>query len=221
MISLAIVDDSSMLSLGLSRALESGCGIDLIGVFDLTAKSIHGVEVLKPDVVLMGMKWPAMDRIGTCRRLRQESPATRVLMVAPEMRDEEVLASIMAGASGYVAMNVRRQELIRAIHTVAGGGFYFESSTVDRVIGRLQELNSLSDMDRTDELNEREVLVLNMMAEGYGNERIGESLGISDKTVRNNITKLRTKLDLHSRTELAVYAARREILNELRLRSGE
>ena len=95
-------------------------------------------------------------------------------MLASEVRDEEVLASVMAGASGYIAMNVPRSVLVRAIHTVAGGGFHFESSTIDRVIGRLHEMNTLRDMDRPDDLTGREVLILNMIAEGYGNEQIGE-----------------------------------------------
>ena len=219
--SLAILDDNQMLRLGLASALESGCGIELVGVFDLTDESISEIENLRPDLVLMGMQWPVMNRIGICRRIRHSCPATRLLMLATEVRDEEVLASVMAGASGYIAMNVPRSELVRAVHAVAGGGFHFESSTIDRVIGRLHEMNSLQDTERPDELTERELLILNMIAEGYGNEQIGQSLAISEKTVRNNITQLRTKLRLHSRAQLGAYAARREILHELRLRSVE
>ena len=222
MIRLAIIDDNRMLRLGLSTALESGCGIDLVGVFDLAGEFMPEIDELKPDLVLMGMKWPAMSRIGVCRSIRRESPATQVLMLAAEVRDEEVLASIMAGASGYIAMNSRRSELIRAVHIIAGGGSYFESSVVDRVIGRLQEMNSVArvDVGGSEGLTEREVLILNMIAEGFSNEEIGESLGISHRTVRNNITELRTKLDLHSRPQLAAYAVRREILHELRLKSS-
>ena len=220
MIRLAIVDDNRMLRQGLSTALESGCGIDLVGVFDLADEFMPEMEELKPDLVLMGMKWPAMSRIGVCRNIRRDSPATQVLMLASDVRDEEVLASIMAGASGYIAMNSRRSELIRAIHIVAGGGSYFESGTVDRVIGRLQDMNSLADVDGPDALTEREVLILNMIAEGFSNETISTSLGISTRTVRNNITELRGKLDLHSRTQLAAYAARREVLHELHLKSN-
>ena len=220
MINLAIVDDNEMLRQALHGALDSGCGIEIVGVLDLAAESISHVETLETDLVLMGVNWPAMSRVDICRRLIQKSPSTRVLMLASEVRDEEVLASIMAGASGYIAMNVPRAELIRAIHIVAGGGFYFESGTVDRVIARLQDMKSVADWSVLDELTEREVLILNMIAQGFGNDQIGESLGISDKTVRNNITRIRMKLDLHSRAELAAYAARREIIHELHLRSG-
>lgn len=220
MIRIAIVDDNRMLRAGLQTALESGCGIELVGVFDLADDFIPEIGELEADIVLMGMKWPAMDRIGVCRNIRHESPATQVLMLASEVRDEEMLASVIAGASGYIAMNAHRPELIRAIHLIAGGGSYFESCAVDRVIARLQDMNSIRDMAQPDELTEREVLVLNMIAEGYGNEAIGESLGISNRTIRNNITNLRAKLDLHSRSQLAAYAARREILYELRMKSG-
>ena len=220
MITLAIIDDNRMLRLGLRTALVSGCGIDLVGIFDLTDEFMPKMGELKPDLVLLGMKWPAMDKIGVCRNIKHESPATQVLMLASEVRDEEVLASIMAGASGYISMNARRSELIQAIHIIAGGGSYFESSTVDRVIGRLQEMDSVPDVDRPDALTEREVLILNMIAEGFRNEEISTSLGVSTRTVRNNITELRAKLDLHSRPQLAAYAARREILHELHVKSN-
>ena len=143
-----------------------------------------------------------------------------LLILLASVRDEEVLASVMAGASGYIAMNSRRSELIRAIHIAAGGGSYFESGTVDRVIGRLQDMNSVADVDGPDALTEREVLILNMIAEGFSNEKISTSLDISTRTARNNITELRGKLDLHSRTQLAAYAARREVLHELHLKSN-
>ena len=222
MIRLAIIDDNRMLRLGLTTALESGHGIELAGVFDLTDKFMPEIEKLKPDLVLMGIKWPAMYRIGVCRDIRRVSPATQVLMLASDVRDEEILASIMAGASGYIAMNARRSELIQAIHIVTGGGSYFERSTVERVISRLQEMNIVTDVDRggSDGLTEREVLILNMIADGFRNDEISERLVISYSTVRNNITDLRTKLDLHSRAQLAAYAARREILYELHLKSN-
>ena len=222
MIRLAIIDDNKMLRLGLTTALESGQGIELAGVFDLADEFMPEIEKLKPDLVLMGMKWPAMYRIGVCRDIRRVSPATQVLMLASDVRDEEILASIMAGASGYIAMNARRSELIQAIHIVAGGGSYFERSTVERVISRLQEMTILADVDRggSDGLTEREVLILNMIANGFRNNEISERLVISYSTVRNNITELRTKLDLHSRAQLAAYAARREILYELHLKSN-
>ena len=222
MIRLAIIDDNRMLRLGLTTALESGHGIELAGVFDLTDKFMPEIEKLKPDLVLMGIKWPAMYRIGVCRDIRRVSPATQVLMLASDVRDEEILASIMAGASGYIAMNARRSELIQAIHIVTGGGSYFERSTVERVISRLQEMNIVADVDRggSDGLTEREVLILNMIADGFRNDEISERLVISYSTVRNNITDLRTKLDLHSRAQLAAYAARREILYELHLKSN-
>ena len=221
MITLAIIDDNQVLRAGLSMALESGCGVELVGVFDLADGSILELSNLRPDVVLMGMKWPPMSRIEICRYIRSESPETKVLMLASEVREEELLASIMAGASGYIAMNSRRPDLLRVIHIVASGGYYFENCMVDRVIGRLQDMHSMADLEEPDELTKREVLILNMVADGFGNDRIGESLGISDKTVRNNMTHLRTKLDLHSRAELAAYAARREILRELHRKAGE
>ena len=209
-----------MLKNSLSQAFESRCGVEVVGAFDLAGEAISEIKSLNPDLVLMGMKWPPMDRIGICRRLRQECPATRVLMLASEVRDEEVLASVMAGASGYIAMNARRSELIRAIHIVAGGGSYFESSAVDRVIGRLQEMTSLADVQAPDDLTEREVMIINMIAEGWTNEEIGEAFGLAVKTARNRITEIRSKLGLDSRTQLAAYAARREILRELHLQSG-
>ena len=226
MIRLAIIDDNRMLRLGLEVAFEPRCGIELVGSFDLDDRTVKEMDGLKPDVVLMVMKWSVVSLIESSRKIRYASPETKILMLAPEARDEDVLASIMAGASGYVSMNARRSELIRVVHVVAGGGYFFERGVVDRVIGRLQEMNSVADVDEADSLTERDVLILNMIAEGHGNEEIGASLGIATPTVRNIITRLRTGLSLHSRTQLASYAVRREILHEFhsvsnRLRESE
>ena len=226
MIRLMIVDDNRMLRLGLEAAFESGGGIELVGSFDLGEQTVIEMEGLKPDVVLMVMKWSVVSLIETSRKIRYLSPETKVLMLAPEARDEDVLASIMAGASGYVSMNARRSELIRVVHVVAGGGYFFERGVVDRVIGRLQDMNGVADVDEVDALTERDVLILNMIAGGRGNEEIGASLGVATPTVRNIITRLRAKLSLHSRTQLAAYAVRREILHEFhsvsnRLRESE
>ena len=226
MIRLMIVDDNRMLRLGLEAALESGGGIELVGSFDLGEQTVIEMEGLKPDVVLMVMKWSVVSLIETSRKIRYLSPETKVLMLAAEARDEDVLASIMAGASGYVSMNARRSELIRVVHVVAGGGYFFERGVVDRVIGRLQDMNGVADVDEVDALTERDVLILNMIAGGRGNEEIGASLGVATPTVRNIITRLRAKLSLHSRTQLAAYAVRREILHEFhsvsnRLRESE
>ena len=219
MIRLAIIDDNRMLRAGLESTFETGCGIDLVGSFDLSDESVEEMERLKPDVALMIMKWSAISLIETSRKIRYASPDTRVLMLAPEAREEDVLASIMAGASGYVSMNVRRSELIRVVHIVAGGGYFFERGMVDRVMGRLQEMNSVAGVDEEDSLTDREVLIINMVAAGHGNERIGENLGVATATVRNIITRLRGKLGLNSRTQLAAYAVRREILHEFHLKT--
>ena len=153
------------------------------------------------------MRWPETEGLAACREIRGTVPSTKVVMLSSVEREEEVLASIVAGASGYVCTNASRAELVRTIRVAASGGSYFDRAVSSRVIGRLQELNgAASPVD--DGLTEREESILALIAEGFDNGEIGERLSLARTTVRNNITRIRLKLDLDSRPKLVAYAVR-------------
>ena len=205
MISLTIVDESEFLWLGLRAAIERDGDIEVIGDFLPGAESLAEVRRLRPDVVLLSMRWPAAEGLAACREIREAVPSTKVVMFSPREREEETLASIMAGASGFVCTNSSRAELVRAIRVAASGGSYFDGGVTARVIGRLQRLSGES-APGVDGLTEREMSILALIAEGFGNGEIGERLNLATTTVRNNITRIRSKLGLDSRAKLIAYA---------------
>ena len=132
-------------------------------------------------MVLLSMRWPSTEGLNTCREiLGVRSPSTKVVMFSSREREEETLASIVAGASGFVCTNSSRVELIRAIRVAASGGSYFDRGVTERVIGRLRELSSDESMAVSDVLTEREMSILDLVAEGFGNGEIGVRLSLGD-----------------------------------------
>ena len=210
MINLAIVDESEFLRLGLRTAIETSGDIEVIGDFQPGEATVEEVGRLRPDVVLLSMRWPATEGLASCRQIRAAVPSTNVVILSSTEREEEVLASIVAGASGYVCTNASRGELIRTIRVAASGGSYFDGEVTARVIGRLQELSGeVSPVG--DGLTDREKSILALLAGGFDNGEIGERLSLATTTVRNNITRIRSKLDLDSRSKLVAYAVEQRL----------
>ena len=214
LISLTIVDESEFLRLGLRAAIETGGDIEVVGDFRLNCETLAEVEQLGPDVVLLSMRWPATEGLAACREIRGAVPSTKVVMLSSTEREEEVLASIMAGASGLVSTNASRTELIRTIRVASNGGSYFDWGVTERVLDRLQELNGSEAASIPDALTDRELSILAMIAEGCGNGEIAERLNVATPTVRNAITRIRSKLGLNSRPKLVAYAVQRGLTGD-------
>ena len=191
-------------------AIETSGDIEVIGDFAPGEETVAEVERLRPDVILLSMKWPATEGLAVCREIREAVPSTKVVMLSSTGHEEEVLASIMAGASGHVFTNASRDELVRTIRVAASGGSYFDESVSARVIGSLQELSGEA-FPVGDELTDREASILALLAEGLGNGEIGERLKLAKATVRNNITRIQLKLDLDSRSKLVAYAVEQRL----------
>lgn len=214
MISLIIVEESELLRLGLRVAIEAGGDIEVIGDFRPSDEAVAEVERLGPDVVLMSMRWPGIEGVAACREIRGSVPSTKVVMLSSTEREEEILASIIAGASGYVSTNTSRTEVVRTIRVAANGGSYLDWGVTERVLGRLQELNGRESTPVADALTDREVSILTMIAQGCSNGEIGERLNVATSTVRNNITRIRSKLGLNSRSKLMAYAVQQGLIGD-------
>ena len=190
-------------------------GIEVIGDCRLDGETLDVVERLRPDVVLMTLGWRDQDPMAICREIRERVPSTRVLVMSPNDLEEELFTSVLAGASGYVSHEADGPELARAIRIAFNGGGYFDRDAAQRLIGRLSvggEDNQ--DTSASEVLSDRELRILKLFGLGYKNRRIGEELDLATSTVKNNITRIRGKLGLQSRTEMALYAERRGLLEE-------
>ncbi|MCY4652810.1 MAG: response regulator transcription factor, partial [Dehalococcoidia bacterium] len=203
MINLLIIDENAFLRLGLRTAIGMEEGIEVVGDTRPGDAALEAVAKLRPDVVLMSLRWPDMESIALCHQVAERFPNTRVVMLSDREREEEIVLSVLSGASGYVSKYAPGSELALAITLVSVGGTYFRSELKERVTAKLQGIFGEEELDSVpDILSRREVVMLRMVGEGYGNEEIGEKLGLAPTTVRNGVSRIRSKLGLNSRYKL-------------------
>ena len=223
LIRLIIVDEIEYLRLGLKTAFDDVRDIEVVGDFGETGDVMDAVERLSPDVVLMSMNRQEDYSLSTCRKIVGLSPSVKVLLMDYPVRPEQMVASTIVGASGYVETGTPKEELFHAIRAVANGGSYFDRSMTDMVLRKLQELMKGKAAWISDVLSERDTTILSMIASGATNEQIGLRLNIATATVRNNITAIRSKLGLSPRTnraQLVSYAYRHGLVDDSQVDSS-
>ena len=208
MIRVMLVDDHEVVRLGIESAIESAEGMTAVASVSDGAAALAEAPVLAPDVVLLDVLMPGMDGIETCRRLREELPETRVVMLTSHTDEDAVFAAIMAGASGYLLKNTSSRAIVDAVRSVAEGRSTLDPSVTAGVLKRLRTTDASSGVPGLRDLSEREHEVLLMVAEGLTNLEIAERLVLSPHTVRNHVSNILTKLDLRRRSDAAVFATR-------------
>jgi two-component system response regulator DevR len=159
----------------------------------------------RPDVAVLDLQLPDGSGIDVCREVRSQSPGTYCLMLTSFHNHEAMLSALLAGASGYVLKDVRMTGLVDAIRTVALGRSLIDPTLMAALVDRVR--NGSAEERRIAELTPREREVFDMIAEGLSNRQIGERLFLAEKTVKNYVTSLLTKLELQRRTQVAVLAA--------------
>ena len=213
---LMIVDDHEVVRLGMRAAFEPEPDITVVGEASNGAEALAKMAVLAPQLILMDVRMEKMGGIEACREIKSRYPEVRILMITSFSDDEAVLASILAGASGYLLKNVSRAELLRSIHLVAAGQSLLDPTMTNQVTGRLTNLatSGLHHQGQTpgDELTDREREVLSLIARGYTNKQIAETLFVSEKTARNHVSHILEKLGLARRSEAAAFAVEHKLV---------
>jgi DNA-binding NarL/FixJ family response regulator len=201
-----LLDDHEVVRRGLRALLESQDDIEVIAEAGTVAEALDVVLEARPDVAVLDVRLPDGTGIEVCRFIRSELPNTACIMLTSHADDEALLASVMAGASGYVLKQVGGSDLISGIRTVYGGGSLLDPSLAQRMLERLRQGTEKD--NRLASLSPQERRILDLIVEGRTNREIGEALFLAEKTVKNYITNLLAKLGLRGRTEAAVFAAR-------------
>jgi len=196
-----LVDDHELVRRGVAEMLEVDPGIRVVAEASTVAQGHRRILATAPDVVLLDVRLPDGSGIDLCRELRVTAPDVRCIMLTAYDDDEAVTAAVIADAAGYVLKDIRGSGLIDCVRRVAAGGSALEPALVDRVRARLRD--STGDR-RLAALNPREQEVLALIADGLTNRQIGARLSLAEKTVKNYVSGLLTKLDLQSRTQAAV-----------------
>jgi len=201
-----ITDDHAIVRKGIRATLDLVPDIEVIGEASNGLEAVSGVQETRPDVVLMDLVMPKMDGIEAIRRIKDDSPEMRILVLTTFAGEDKILPAIKAGALGYQLKDSGPEDLVEAIREVHRG-----ETSLHPVIARklLQELARPSEMPPTpDPLTARELEVLRLVAQGLENPDIAEKLVISEATVRTHISNILGKLHLASRTQAALYALR-------------
>ncbi|NLL17688.1 MAG: response regulator transcription factor [Clostridia bacterium] len=203
-ISILIVDDHEVVRLGLKALFDSYEHLEVVGEAANASDAIEKALSLKPDVVIMDVRMPDISGIEACREIRSQDRDIKVIMLTSYADDEAVMASLMAGAEGYVLKKIWSGDLIKAIETVYRGGKLLDEKQVEQLKKQLNQ----TDPPELKELTEQEKKVLALIAEAKTNKEIAQCLYISEKTVRNYVSSIFRKLNLTNRSQAAVLAQR-------------
>jgi len=212
-ISVLIVDDHAMVRQGLRTFLTLSEGIEVVGEAANGLEAVEQVRQQQPDIVLMDLVMPEMDGIEATRRIRELSPETQVLALTSFIEDEKVFAAIEAGALGYLLKDVSPEHLVEAIKAAQRGEAQLHPEVTKKLMQQVTakakpQETAPSQVDETgsEDLTERELEVLRLIASGMSNREIAQALNIAEKTVKTHVSNILSKLHLADRTQAAIYA---------------
>ncbi len=210
MIRLLIVDDHPVYRLGLATLIATVPGMEVVGQTESTAEAVELSERLQPDVVLMDVRLRAGNGVDACREIRSRRPPTRVLMLTSFSDEDAVVASLLAGASGYVIKDGEPERLIEAIEIVSQGGSLLDPTASQALITWMRGEKSTAGHDSLAWLSVQERNILPLIADGKTNREIASALLLSENTVKTYISNVLQKLQLTRRSELAAFIARQK-----------
>ncbi len=201
-----LVDDHEVVRNGIKSLLEETPDVSVVGEAGTVKDAIARVEWARPDVVIMDVRLPDGSGIEATREIRARLPKT--LMLTTFADDEALFASIMAGAAGYVLKQIKGADLVRAVRTVGRGESLLDPAVTKGVLDRLRKGKHLLKDERLARLSAQEERILELIADGKTNSEIGQKLHLAEKTVKNYVTSILSKLEVARRAEAAAYLAR-------------
>ena len=201
-----ICDDHEVVREGLRGLIGRQADMTVVGEAGTVAEAVDAAARHKPDVVIMDIRLPDGSGVEACRAIREARPETKVIMLTSYADDDAVFASILAGASGYLLKQTRGQAVVDAITAVAAGRSLLDPDVTGKVLERVRA--SRGEDPAIASLTEQERKVLAGLAEGRTNREIGETLFLSEKTVKNYVSRILDKLGLSRRAEAAAYMAK-------------
>jgi DNA-binding NarL/FixJ family response regulator len=201
-----IVDDHAVVREGLRAFLQLQEGIVVAGEAADGVQALEQAHELDPDVILMDLVMPQLDGVGAMRRLREDAPRSRVIVLTSFLDDDRLLPAIQAGAAGYLLKNAEPAELARAVRAAHAGETIIDPTVASRLVRAIADGGAPSPAIQA--LTGREQEVLELIAQGRSNKRIAFELGISEKTVKTHVGHLLAKLGVTDRTQAALLAVR-------------
>jgi DNA-binding NarL/FixJ family response regulator len=201
-----LLDDHEVVRRGIRDVLETEPDITVVGEAGTAAEALARVPAVKPDVAILDVRLPDDDGVSVCRELRSRLPDLACLMLTSFGDDEALLSAIMAGAAGYLLKQVRGSDIVGAVRTVAAGGSMLDPRMTATVIQRLRQPPAGD--DPISGLSEQEHRVFDLIGDGLTNRQIGEQMFLAEKTVKNYVSGVLSKLGMQRRTQAAALAGR-------------
>ncbi|MEU7750018.1 response regulator transcription factor [Nonomuraea sp. NPDC049158] len=206
MIRVFLVDDHEVVRRGVAALLDSEDDIEVIGEAGTAESAIARIPALKPDVAVLDVRLPDGSGVDVCREARSRLPELACLMLTSYADDDALFEAVMAGAAGYVLKQIHGSDLVGAVRTVASGQSLLDPRTTAAMLQRLRE--QAAKRDPLAALSEQERNILDLIGDGLTNRQIGERMFLAEKTVKNYVSNLLSKLDMQRRTQVAALSAR-------------
>lgn len=204
-----LVDDHQVVRMGLRFVLDEMPDVQLVGEAGSADEAFAQCRLLQPDVVIMDIKMPGKSGIEACREIVAQWPDIQVIMLTSFVDDSLIADAIQAGAAGYVLKGVSTDELVRALDAVRKGDALLDPAITQRVLAMMRHQGPRE--NPFGELTKRELVVLSLVAQGKTNKEIAEVLTLSEKTIRNNVSIILSKMNASNRIEAAMFAMEHHI----------
>jgi len=201
-----LLDDHEVVRRGLRELLEADDGLEVVGEAGTAQEAIARIPPTRPDVAVLDVRLPDGDGIEVCREVRSSHPDIQCLILTSFTDDQALLQAILAGASGYVAKQLKGDDIVDAIRRIAGGQSLLDPAVTARARERLRAEPHQD--ERVARLSAQERTILELIADGLTNRQIATELNLAEKTVKNYVSNLLSKMGMERRTQAAVYAAR-------------
>ena len=206
MVRVFLLDDHDIVRRGLMHVFEAQDDIEVVGEAATAEEGLSRIPPTRPDVALLDVRLPDGDGVEVCREIRSRHPEIHCLMLTSFADDEALFDAIMAGASGYLLKQVKSDEIVQAVRSVAQGQSLLDPAVTERVLERIRK--GPEEDERLRQLSPQERSILELIADGLTNRQIAERIHLAEKTVKNYVSNLLSKLGMERRTQAAVYAAR-------------
>jgi two-component system response regulator DevR len=211
-ITVFLLDDHEVVRRGLHELLAVEDDIEVVGEAGTAADALARIPATRPDVAVLDVRLPDGSGVEVCREIRSQDDSIKCLMLTSFSDDEALFDAIMAGAAGYVLKAIRGNELLTAVRDVAAGRSLLDPVATARVLQRLRDGSAdnprSGDSDKMARLTDQERKILDLIGEGMTNRSIGEELHLAEKTIKNYVSSLLSKLEMERRSQAAAYVAR-------------
>lgn len=200
-----LLDDHEVVRRGVAALLSAEADIEIVGEAGTAEQALARIPAARPDVAVLDVRLPDGDGVSVCREIRARLPEVACLMLTSFSDEEALFDAVMAGAAGYVLKQIHGSDLVSAVRTVASGQSLLDPRSTAQMLARLRERQTRKDPLAALSAQERQILEL--IGEGLTNRQIGERLFLAEKTVKNYVSNLFSKLDMRRRTQAAAFVA--------------